>query len=249
MISVLWVMLFVSSLCSGTHVTKDEDMKTNAAASVVNAPILSCANKCEIRFEDGECKVDIACLMRFLFVKEIPAASSFSVLHREGAEEDKEEEKGSDGPQSKGKCKGKCLFRDEENNCRLDLICLLDRDVEGTLRFLVDLNVDAETAILLALSAESGSKVPGNCGGSPNEEYIRVARRVRCSGSCDDRNSEGSCIKDEDCKIDEEEKRSIPGTEERVVIAPLKPCPGKCEVRDPRSGNCVVDYNCASGSA
>ncbi|XP_064119243.1 uncharacterized protein LOC135224308 [Macrobrachium nipponense] len=255
MISVLKTILLLSALCLGAFATTmtDEEVTVTASASIVEAPILKCRKNCEIRLDDGECKVDITCLMKTLFGKTSLPEASFSVLHEEGVE--KEED--SSGPETKGKCRGKCLFTDEQGNCRLDLICVLDRDVEGTLRFLVDLNVDPETAILLALGAESRQKTGGYCDGGPDDEYARIAWPP-CDDPCEDRSADGRCIKDEDCSVGPDgwihrtvrvtKPKIKVGTEERVVIAPPRSCPGKCEVRDPKAGKCVVDYNCAGAS-
>ncbi|XP_066979227.1 uncharacterized protein [Macrobrachium rosenbergii] len=213
-VSLYMFLLFATTFAIEKKVLDSTDETTQIPKSaVITSTPKKCERECEIRLKDGECRISITCLME--------------KLYRRSEHERPSLEKG-------GKCKGKCLFTDTEDNCRLDLICVLDKDIEGTLRFLMDFDIDAESTILLALAASTNGK-EGLC----NENV--------------DTPPEGHCLRPEGKPTGSEEDPQGEGADKGffpkpdISSPPTKICPGKCQVRD-RSGRCVVDYDCVNNA-
>lgn len=134
----------LSVLVGGCETPQQHIDDVPIAGSIIDPPLLSCENHCEVRFADGVCRLDVTCL----FAASSPASSSsFSFL-----------DGGASGAASgRSFCRGHCVFEDTEGSCRLDLICLLQRDAAATREFLEQFGVYEEEVVeALALTGELG---------------------------------------------------------------------------------------------
>lgn len=182
---------------------------------IISPPPLPCPEHCEVRFADGVCRLDVTCL----FAASSPASSSSSSFLDGGA---------SGAASERSSCRGHCVFEDTEGSCRLDLICLLQRDAAATREFLEQFGVYEEEVVeALALTAEAGSGVK-----KMQETQRMYEKQVLPPLSPEDK--EGA-----------EEDREGTASTSSIVGGPVRPCPGRCEVRNPRR-ECVVDPVCAA---
>ncbi|XP_068241316.1 uncharacterized protein [Palaemon carinicauda] len=223
--SLCMILFFAAALAtqkkaidSTGETTPIPEENPETSSIIIKSPPLKCDGECKFRFEDGECRTSVTCLMEKLYPPGEEEATTNTALT--------------------GRCSGKCLFTDSRNNCRLDLICVLDKDIEGTLRFLMDFAIDAETTILLALSAKTNGKEGGLC-----EENVIVTPP---EGQCF--NSEGRPVGPGGDSCDggiDDGKHSVAKPD--ISSPPPRSCPGKCEVRDPW-GVCITDYDCVNNA-
>lgn len=173
----------------------------------------ACSENCNVRLADGDCYVNVTCL--FDAGKEASGPASSFFLNDEASE--------------RSFCRGHCVFQDTDGFCRLDLICLLQRDAAATREFLEQFGVyDEEVVEALALTAGVGSGGKG-----VPETQQKYDKQVLPPLSPEKEDKEG-----------DEEDNAGDAAMSAIVGAPLLPCPGRCEVRNP-SRECVVDPECA----
>ncbi|KAK7072017.1 hypothetical protein SK128_009003, partial [Halocaridina rubra] len=204
--------LSVITLANGT--TAEENGRDK---SVTYTPSFNdCNEECEVAFPDGTCSLDVKCLIRNMFS---PSVKSEKYLPSDFQDQPKS---------THTHCQGKCLFEDKRYVCRLDLICLMNRGVEGTLRFLKDLDIDAETAILLSLTAGSETMAQYT---EDSLQHCNIYSKssLNCEGfsqkSTNGVKNIGEQFKDleeEDTDDEESEFSFFPAG---VADPPLRPCP------------------------
>lgn len=189
----------------------------SVAESIIDPPLLPCENHCEVRFTDGECHVNVTCLFAARGEASGPASSSFMDGEALGAASER------------SFCRGHCVFQDRGGSCRLDLVCLLKRDAAATREFLEQFGVyDEEVVEALAHASELGRPSSPRKGIQGETQYHQQV----LPPSTQTRQE----------KEEEDEERS--STTHRIVKPPPLPCPGHCEVRNPKN-ECVVDTDCA----
>lgn len=192
----------LSVLVGGCETPQQHIDDVPIAGSIIDPPLLSCENHCEVRFADGVCRLDVTCL----FAASSPASSSFLDGGASGAASER------------SFCRGHCVFEDTEGSCRLDLICLLQRDAAATREFLEQFGVYEEEVVeALALTGELG-------------RLSSSRKEMRGETQCDQQTTPSAQTQQEKEEEEEDEKRRE--STHRIVKPPALPCPGRCEVRN-----------------
>lgn len=166
-----------------------------------------CEERCEVVFPDGRCGVDADCLLR-------------TVEDDDCLPED-------------GRCSGCCLYQDKNDRCRLDFVCLLQRNAGATLRFLRQYQTYSHVAEVL--SEDTQRTFPNQEILLPSDDLCEV--RQGQDNSCEAFAAEGTVDLSgtgwDDSFVDVA----------RIIDPPSLDCPGRCEVRG-EDGVCVVDVDC-----
>lgn len=116
-----------------SHPREERPNDVLVANSIITTPLLECENECEVRFPDGVCRWNMTCFFD-VGRTSLRRAATLETTTRTSNVEFKETDSAGGGENSS--CRGLCVFEDVAGSCRLDLLCLLDKDASETRGFL-----------------------------------------------------------------------------------------------------------------